>query len=291
MKTFSQYLNSLQEGGAIKIGDTAANPISTDTPEKVNAVAKDVHEMASELHDSFHAATGKHLFGADKKALKTGSAFSGSSAHLFNKNKNEFHEIKKSAGDIDSQVPKEHMKDLHAHLQAGKKFGKYTVVGTKKHGAEVSALMRHENGEHHQIDFEGVDYHKEEPTKFESFAHSSPWEDNKAGIKGKSHKLLLSAAGGDHHKFSITHGLRSRSDEKDPGVKDPEGISKSLFGEGADHSKIHSFHGVADLVKKHIPADQHQAITDKFRSGIEQRGKSPESEKAMAHLTKTLGTK
>lgn len=290
MKTFKQYLTSLSEGGAIKIGDTKAEPISTKNRK---ATSEDVHRMLSDLHDSFHAATGKHLFGADKKALKTGSAYSGSSAHLNNKDisDEEFHKTKPTMGDVDSQVPKEHMKDLHSHLQAGKNFGKYTVVGTKKHGAEVSALMRHDNGEHHQIDFEGVDYHKEEPTKFESFAHSSPWEDNKAGIKGAAHKIIISAAGGDHHKFSITHGLRSRTDEKDPGVKDPEGISKSLFGEGADHSKIHSFHGVTDLIKKHIPLDQHQAITDKFRSGIEQRGKSDSSEKAMAHLTKNLGTK
>lgn len=289
MKTFSQYLSSLQEGGAIKIGDTSANPISTKNRK---ATAEDVHGMLSDLHDSFHAATGKHLFGADKKALKTGSAYSGSSAHLNNKNisDEEFHKTKPTMGDVDSQVPKEHMKDLHAHLQAGKKFGKYTVVGTKKHGAEVSALMRHENGEHHQIDFEGVDYHKEEPTKFESFAHSSPWEDNKAGIKGKSHKLILNAVSGEDAKFSVTHGLRKRSDDSEIS-KDPEGISRHLFGKNADHSKIHSFHGITELIKDHIPKEKHQEITDKFRSSVEQRGKSTDSENAMSHLTKTLGTK
>jgi len=290
MITFRNYIQSLQEGGAISIGTAKAQPISTKNRK---AAQEDVHGMLSDLHNSFQKATGKNLFGKDQKALTTKSAYSGSSAHLNNKDisDEDLHKVKPTMGDVDTQVSKEHMADLHKHLTPGSKFGKYSVVGTKKHGAEVSALMKHENGEHHQIDFEGVDYHKEEPTEFESFAHSSPWEDNKAGIKGAAHKILLNAAGRDHTKFAITHGMRSRTDDTAPAIKDPRKMSEHLFGKDADHSLIHSFHGIAQLVKKHIPAEHHQEIFDKFKSGIEQRGRSDSSDKAVAHLSKTLGVK
>jgi len=265
MISFGEYAQFIFEGGNIKgpNGETS-NPISTKNRSKV---ANDVSSSLSILHKSFHAATGHHLFGRNEKALQTGSAFSGSSSHLVNPNisDEELHKHKPSMGDIDTQIPKKHLAELHAHLHPGKVFGKYTVVGSKKHGVETSILAKHKDtGEHHQIDFEGVDYHKDEPTKYESFAHSSPWEDTKRGIKGASHKQLLNAAGGEEHKFSSTHGLKSRTDETVPAKKNPEEISKTLFGKDADHSKIHTFHGVTQLIKKHIHPSKHEAIIKKF---------------------------
>lgn len=262
MKTFREYL---QEGGAIKgAAGESADPISTKDREKV------VHDIGSslvDLHNSFHASTGKHLYGKDVKAVQTGSAFSGSSAHLVNSkiSDEELHKHKPAMGDIDTQVPKEHLAALHKHLTIGKKFGKYTVAGVKKHGNEVSILAKHENGQHHQIDFEGVDYDKDEPTKGEQFSHNSAWEDVKHGIKGVSHKQLLNAAGGEHHKFSVTHGLVPRTDDKKApavhGTKDPKEISKTLFG----HSRnIESFDDVAKGIAKHVDPKHHQAIIDKF---------------------------
>jgi hypothetical protein len=97
----------------------------------------------------------------------------------------------------------------------------------------------------------------------------------------------LNATGLDTHKFSITHGIRSRTDEKDPGDKSPEGVSKRLFGPKADHSKIHSFHGVAELIKKHIPKDQHQAIYNKFKDSTSKL-KMTGTDNAVSHLRKTL---
>ncbi len=289
MITFKQYL--LNEGGNIKIGEEEASPISTKNRKEA---ASDIHDMLSDLHDSFHRETGKNLFGENKKALTTGSAYSGSSSHLNNKDisDEELHKVKPTMGDVDTKYDKTHTSELVKHLTPGKKFGKYTVVGSKKHGNEISTLMKHENGQNHQIDFEASDYDKDEPTKFESFAHSSPWEDNKVGIKGIAHKVLLNAAGGENHKFSITHGLNPRANTKPVhGEKDPTKISETLFGKDADHSKIHSFHGVADLIKKHIPVDQHQGIIDKFVAGVTQRGPSPDASTAITLLKKTLGTK
>jgi len=290
MLSFKRFLrHSLQEGGNIKIGEVGAEPIKiTHRPEQT----QEVHNALSELHDSFHTATGHHLFGASKKALSTGSAYSGSTKSLMSKDisDSEFTQHKPTVGDIDVQIPKEHKEALAQHLQPGHKYGRYTVVGTKKHGNEVSAVMRHDDGSHHQFDFEATHYHQEEPTKGEQFLHSSDWQDTKAGIKGAHHKILISSVGGETHKFSITHGLRPRTETgKEPGITDPTEVSKTLFGPKADHSKITSFHGVVDLIKKHVPAERHQAIYDKFKGGVSKN--SLNNEPALAHMRKVLGVK
>lgn len=286
MKSFKEFVaeDVLVEGGNITgaKGETA-DPISTKDRFKT---AGEIKNSLNDLHKSFHEETGKHLFGKNRKALVTGSAFSGSSAHLVNHTISdaELHKHKPTMGDVDTQVPAEHLSDLHKHLHVGRKFGKYTVAGVKKHGHEVSILAKHENGQHHQIDFEGVEYHHEEPTQFETFAHSSHWEDTKNGIKGASHKQLLNATGGSTHKFSITHGLAKRTDDKkapvEQGEKDPKKISKTLFGH--EHP-IASFDDVAHAIKKHISPEKHQGIVDKFA----ERGHPH----AVERLKSILGTK
>lgn len=257
MLSFSTFKEYLFEGGNIKIGDVSAAPFKVTNRPKQTA---DIRSALDAIHDSFHAATGNHLFGKDKKALNTGSAYSGSTKDFFNKeiSDKEYTKHKSTVGDVDVQIPKEHKEALTQHLQPGMKAGPYTVIGTKKHGNEVSAVMRHENGEHHQVDFEATHYENNEPTKGEQFLHSSHWDDTVKGIKGMHHKMLLNAAGGAEHKFSITHGLRSRTNVDDPGVTAPEEVSKKLFGPKANHSEINSFVGVASLIKKHIPKERLQ---------------------------------
>lgn len=291
MKSFLKFL--LSEGGNIKV-KTATGEVSA-APFKVtnrSQQAGDMRDALSALHDSFKAETGGDLFGKDKRALSTGSAFAGSTRHLMDKNipDDEFTKHKKEVGDIDAQVDLKHKSAFENHLTPGRKFGKYTLIGTKKHGNEISAIMQHENGQHHQVDFEPVEYKKDEPTPGEQFLHSAHWGDTQSGIKGAHHKILLNAVGLDHHKFSITHGLRSRIDENEPGEKDPVKISKKLFGDKADHSDIYSFKGLTNLIKKHIPANQHQKIYDKFKSGLaSQKGYNHEA--ALQHMRDTLGVK
>lgn len=257
----------MMEGGNIKIGNVSAAPFKVTNRKQQTS---DIHDTLNKIHDSFHAEHGEHLFGKDKKALRTGSTFAGSTRQLMDKSisDDEFTKHKPEVGDVDIQVTHDHKNALTTHLTPGRRFGRYTVAGTKKHGNENTAIMTHDNGEHHQFDFEGVEYHKHEPTKAEQFLHSSSWDDAKSGIKGAHHKILLNSAGMDTHKFSITHGVRSRTDENDPGEKEPEGVTKRLFGPKADSSKITSFHGVADLIKKHIPAEHHQKIYDKYKDSI-----------------------
>jgi hypothetical protein len=295
-----RFKHFIAEGGNIKVKDAEGKEVSA-APFAVkdrSAQAKDVHEALTSLHNSFQKATSKPLFGKGARALSTGSAYSGSSKQFMNKDKasisdEEFKKHKPTVGDVDVQVPREHKEELHSHLQSqiGQRHGKYTLVGIKKSGNETHAVMRHDNGEHHQFDFEHVAYHGDEPAEHEQFLHSSSWEDAKKGIKGAHHKILLNAiASSSDKKFSITHGLRSRTDADDPGVAAPKEVSKSLFGPKAKHENVNSFVGLSDSIKKHVPAEKHQEIYDKFKSSMAGI-KNVDSTKAIAHLKSTLGTK
>lgn len=297
-----RFKHFILEGGNIKVKDSEGKEVAA-APFAVkdrSAQAGDVHDALHALHDSFHGETGHHLFGKGAAALKSGSAYSGSTRQFMNKDPKagnisdkEFAKHKPTVGDVDVQVPKEHKDALHAHLtkNVGQRFGKYTLVGIKKSGNETHAVMRHDNGEHHQFDFEHVQYHGHEPAEHEQFLHSSSWEDAKNGIKGAHHKILLNAvASASDHKFSITHGVRSRTNADDPGVAAPKEVSKKLFGPKADHEKVNSFVGLADSIRQHIPADKHQEIYNKFKSSMSSN-KNVDSTKAIAHLKSTLGTK
>lgn len=291
MLGFKSFLTVLLEGGNVKVKTASGEEVSA-APFKVKDRGKqtqDIHAALKSIHNSYNQETGAHLFGKNGKALESGSAFAGSTKHLMNGHipDHEFKKHKPTVGDVDIQVPMEHKDALAKHLKPGDRHGPYTVVGTKKHGNETSAVMRHDNGEHHQFDFEGTHYKGDEPHKDESFLHGADWNDAKAGISGAHHKILLNSVGLDSHKFSISHGLRSRTDDSDPGTKDPKAISAKLFGKDADHDNIHSFQGVAHLIRNHIHPSMHQAIYDKFKDGLKSV-KGKDHGPALEHLRKQL---
>lgn len=277
MKSFAAFI---VEGGNIKVGDSQAAPFKVTEKNRLDRQTH-IHDAMNHLNKSFKAEHGHHLFHGGR------AHYAGSSMHLMDGSisHGDFAKHKGTVGDVDVHIPHEHGDKLHAHLKTGARFGKYTVMGTKKHGADISAVMKHDNGEHHQFDFVKGKHGRDE----QSFLHSSHWHDVTKGVKGMHHKILLNSAGGEKHKFSISGGLKPRDDDSHPGHQHPEKISKTLFGKDADHTKIHSFHGVADLVKKHIPAEQHQAIYDKFKDSVKRNPN--DHTKAIAHLKKTLGTK
>lgn len=285
MKTFKEFL---KEGGNLKIGNISVSPIKM-TSENRSTISNDVHDSLSALHDSMQKEHGIELFGKNKKALITRTAYSGSTEHLMNPDisSEEFSKHKPLVGDIDVKIPKEHFDLLHKHLVPGTKHGKYTVVGVKKGGGELHAILKHDNGEHHQIDFEKSTYSNNEPSKFDTFAHSSDWEDNKNKIKGVHHKQLLNAVGLDHHKFSILYGIKSRSNEDEPWESDTKKMTSTLFGKKADSNQLHSFHGITQLIKKHIPKEHHQLIYDKFKTDSS-RSKGIDNSFALNHLKKHL---
>ena len=280
----------LVEGGNLVVDDVSAAPIEV-TGKNRKTVQGDLHGMFSALHSHVEKAGGGHIFGKGMKALQTGSAYSGSTAHLFDKgiSDQELQKHKSKLGDADVKVNKEHFEDLGKHLQKGAKYGKYTVSGYSKGGGEHHVLMKHENGNVHQVDFEGTDYHKDEPNQFAQFSHSSHWNDTKAGIKGAHHKILLNAAASPTHKFSILHGLSPRGGQ-DHWDKNVSNIAKTVFGKKATTDDISSFHGIASAIKTHIPASRHQEIYDKFSSDMKKH-KKIDSKNAIAHLGATLGIK
>lgn len=280
--------NLLVEGGAIKIGDHAAEPIHV-TAHNRSQIKHDVHHALAAVGDKFHADHKEHLFGSGHKHLHSGDVYSGSTHHLMHGHVSdaEFAKHKPHVGDIDVQVSHDHKNKLEHTLKAGHKFGKYTVVGTKKHGQELSAVMKHENGSHHQFDFEGNHHPGSEESRFK---HNSSWEDTKHGIKGVHHKMLLNAAGRDKHKFSPMNGLRHRADDSDAGGGNAKKVTHSLFGGTADHKHIHSFIGVTHLIKHHVPKSQHQQIYDKFKSSVEQK-KNMNHTHALNHLRQHLDVK
>ncbi len=287
--SFKSFKQVILEGGNIKIGEYTADNIHV-TPENRSAHQQNIHNMLSDLHDSFHKETGKHLFGIDKKSLKTGSAYSGSTKHLMNNDisHNEFVKYKATVGDVDVQIPKEHSESLLNHLQPNKKFGTYIVVGTKKGGNETHVLMKHDSGPIHQFDFEHTNYHNGEPEKFDRFSHSSDWNDTKSGIKGAHHKILLNAVGTNKYKFSPKDGLGNREGEAN-WKRNTKDITHTLFGKNSEENYIHSFKGITNLIKTHIPKEHHQEIYDKFKNSVKSM-KKLNSDPAISHLRKELNT-
>lgn len=287
MLTFKEFI---AEGGNIKIGTHEAGVINV-TPQTRQSAADDISNGLHGLHKSFHQAHGEHLFGDNAKALRTGSAYSGSTSHLMDPSisPEDLTKHKKSFGDVDVKVPREHMDKLYTHLQPGFKFGKYTVLGVSRGGGEHHLLAKHENGQNHQFDFEPSTYEKGEPSHFDRLSHSSNWEDVKSGIKGFHHKALMNAAGGDTHKFSILYGVGKREGEAD-WEKDPDKMAKRLLGPKATGEAVQSFKSLTAAIKKHVPRERHQAILDKFKSATTSK-KGIDSAAAIAHLQNELGLK
>lgn len=290
VESFKQFI---LEGGNVKVKsstgeEVAADPIDSSKREEY---AKDLHDSLSQIHDSFKKEHGGDLFGANKKALTTGSAFSGSTRHFMSSKipTSEFVKYKPTTGDFDVQIDKQHKDAIGKHLTPGKSFGKYSIVGTKKHGTQTSAIIKHASGVHHQLDFEPVEYEHDEPTKGEQFTNSSDWEDTKSGFKGLHRQRLMHSAGLDKFKFTASHGLRPKGEDKLMGIKDPTEVSKILFGPKADHSKIKSFRGVSELVRDHMP-DKKQEVYDRFKQNLSNT-KGIDNSKAIKHLKDVLGTK
>lgn len=290
----------IEEGGNVHIGDQKTVPIDIKDRDRK---AKDVQEF---MH-SVNKHSGHKIFGKDAKSLKTGSAWTGSTVHMMN-HKLSSHELakhKKSFGDVDVMVPHHAEEHVVKALQPGTKHGKFTVQGVKKIGAQHSAVVKHEDGQHHQIDFEYKDHEHGEPTKFARWSQNSHLHDLKTGLKGVMHKHLLNSITSAHsthgiiettkrkaihheegearpHTFAPAYGLRQKHEpaldaagkqrhegglpvfheHKPAEVKydtDLHSIHKKLFHKEAspvDIDSMHSFHGTADLMKKHLSHDQ-----------------------------------
>ena len=99
LKGFKQYI---VEGGNVKIDNVGANPISI-TPENRKQVTTDVAGFLHGLNNTHKLQHGSHLFGENGSAISNGTAFSGSTHHLFDKkiNDQDFAHYKPVVGDLD----------------------------------------------------------------------------------------------------------------------------------------------------------------------------------------------
>ena len=293
MTPFKKFLN---EGGNIKIGGQAAGPFQVTAKNRQSRM-DDIHGALSAIHDTVRNAHGVDIYGKGKKALSTGSAYSGSTRQLMDPkiSHERFAAMKKKGvGDVDTLINREHADKLGGHLTKGARFGKYTVVGTSKHGTEHSAVMQHDNGEKHQFDFVQSHYHQHEPSTGDQFLHSSHAEDMEHGVKGFHHKSLIGSLTKTikpESSFSTAYGIRPKGSKPGvAGISDPKEVSKHLFGANADHRDIHSFMGVTRLIKKHVPADKHQEIVGHFEHAMAAKP-SEDNRAAIAHLREHLGSK
>lgn len=297
-------------GGNVTVNGQGSEPIT------INMRKGRVHDVDRMLH-SINRHSKQKIFGYGAPSLVSGGAYSGSTVHMMNKElkDEELRKYKKSFGDVDVMVPHQHKALVEAALQPGTKHGKFTVVGTKQLGGQLSAVMKHDDGKNHQVDFEYKPFDEEtqEPTDFAKFSQNSDLADLKTGIKGAAHKQLilsLTARKGQRgvvekikngqsvygpetqiktHTFSQLYGVRRKhlpSHDKDGKQKMHNGkpvfnelgsenadyetdlgkIHECLFGvpgKESDIKAMHSFHGVAKSMKKHLePHEQRNVIHD-----------------------------
>lgn len=296
-------------GGNIKVGNYAAQEMDMSKTDRT-ARQHDINNALKSLHNTVKKNTGRGLFGETGQGLKAGNIFAGSTRQFMDKNipDEEHNKFKPKVGDIDVMYDARHKEALEDHLKEGEKHGKFTIVGVKKHGTQVSALMQHEDGQVHQIDFEPAEYKDNAPSEWAQFSHSANWNDTRAGMKGAFHKFLLSsltAAHGQHgiirnnkgdesegfveqHAFSVDRGLRNRHEQIDtkdgkPVVKElkPQeskyttgihDIYKTLLGKKpqtqTDIDSFGSFQGLAELAKRHLSHEQKGRVIDKFVNTI-----------------------
>lgn len=298
MLKYKQFLQ-LTEGGNIQLGkkgEGGAQAAPFDSSKRETTVP-DIHAALSVLHDKVQKQHGVHIFGKDKAALKTGSAFqSGSTAFLFDKNishKDYAAKVPKT-GDVDTLVNKEHKEKLDhtlSSLPAGTRLGKTTYLGWKKGADESHVLLHHPDHEHPiQVDMNHVKYDGEHPSEGSQFARSGgSLEDRGSGIKGEHHKRLINAVAKTKGMKWGPKGLKGADDAPSAeGDMSHASVSKKLFG--VEHEGIKSFSGITSLIKKHIPAAHHQAIFDNFAGSFAKEMDGP-AKPSLDHLRKHLGVK
>ena len=186
------------------------------------------------VHDDFSKKHGHGLFGNSGEALKNNTFASGSAEGYMDPNisHERFAKAKPTMGDFDVQIPSEHKQKLEDHLQPGQQYGNFKVVHVKKGGTQTHAIVQHlGTGQHHQVDFEPVEYDPDtqQPTPYERFAHNSHINDLEQGLKGVHHKYLLqslTSAGQQSGLISKMTGRgKARAETREEGNYNPHTFS------------------------------------------------------------------
>lgn len=289
-------------------GEPLTRPITLEPDgSNRNYATAELHTMLNDLSKEHKKRYGgQPLFGTQGLVSAKHSIYAGSTRQLMNHDTTaeipsaKLASYKKEFGDVDTSIHPEHKNSLyellenlsrHDHTGQKIKLGGYTVEGVKKSGSEIHAMMRHENGNAHQIDFNTVPddgWSKDEKGNRKGlndtgrFSTSQHIEDLQNGIKGAAHKMALGAIH-DEFKFAMggnKGGGLSRRDGQNIGskeiIRNPKSIFKTLFqnpevgtnAENGEQEHIHSVLGISRLVGRHIDPSRHQKYLDKIREGL-----------------------
>jgi hypothetical protein len=314
MMKYKQFLN-LIEGGNVQLGTPTEIKAGKGGPKAAafatkqrSGIAADIHGALLSFADRVHKQHAVHIFGKDSIALKeprpgkdkkehAPSAYTaGSTKFLYHPKVSDSEYAKKvvsivngkkvsQTGDVDTLMNgdhKDHMIHTLSSMPAGTKLGNTTFLGMKPGSGETHMLLQHPDHEHPiQVDLNHAKYDGEHPSEGAQFSRSGGSIDDRAeGIKGKHLNMLQNSAAKSLGMKKGPKGLKAGdATPASYGEETPTGISKKLFGDNADHEKVESFSGFAQLIKKHIPTSKHQEIFDHFSGSLEKDPDGAESHK------------
>ena len=184
----------LVEGGNLSINGHEAQHLDLKVTKRGYMVPK-LNELLYAINSAYYKMYKESLW--SNEVLASGKFLSGSSLHFFNVkgiSDEVFTEKKPTVGDIDTMVDKTKEPNLQQFLTAytNKQIGAAVFLGFQRGNEQFSGLFELQDPPVKvQIDFEFVEFEKDNPTDWARFSHSSAWEDLQAGVKGVFHKWLI----------------------------------------------------------------------------------------------------
>jgi len=184
----------LVEGGNLSINGHEAQHLDLKVTKRSYMVPK-LNELLYAINSAYYKMYKESLW--SNEVLASGKFLSGSSLHFFNVkgiSDEVFTEKKPTVGDIDTMVDKTKEPNLQQFLTAytNKQIGAAVFLGFQRGNEQFSGLFELQDPPVKvQIDFEFVEFEKDNPTDWARFSHSSSWEDLQAGVKGVFHKWLI----------------------------------------------------------------------------------------------------
>ena len=184
----------LVEGGNLSINGHEAQHLDLKVTKRGYMVPK-LNELLYAINSAYYKMYKESLW--SNEVLASGKFLSGSSLHFFNVkgiSDETFTEKKPTVGDIDTMVDKTKEPNLQQFLTAytNKQIGAAVFLGFQRGNEQFSGLFELQDPPVKvQIDFEFVEFEKDNPTDWARFSHSSSWEDLQAGVKGVFHKWLI----------------------------------------------------------------------------------------------------
>lgn len=211
--------------------DTLAQKIPLKDIGRSQFIAKFI-KMFEKLDSMFEKEYGRPIW-ANKKILKNGIAFNGSTSFIMNPeiSDDEVIPYKSTSGDLDIMVKESDKADLWAlldKLESKPEFMTDVIyrgcnkLSVSAIGDQINSVFEVTFGDivtQSQVDFEFTEFEgsgeDEAPMEFSRFGHSSSLFDAQAGFKGVCHKYLLRAlAGGASLRKDILILTKSGTFEK-----------------------------------------------------------------------------